>query len=323
MTSNYLDFEKPIQVIDSKINLLKNLLNNCDSKVKIFYIQEIKKLNKKNNKLIKKIFINLNSWEIIELSRHPLRPYTLDYIKNIFTDFDQLHGDRMFSDDKAIIGGIARLNNIPVMVLGHQKGRELNEKIYHNFGMPFPEGYRKSLRLMKMAAKFNMPIITFIDTPGADPGIGAEERNQSEAIANNLIEIPKLNVPIICTVIGEGGSGGALAIGIGDKINMLQYSTYSVISPEGCASILWKNINKAQEAAQSMKITSVILKKLKLIDSIIFEPLGGAHRNPVLMFSIIKKHLISDLNSLNKLDMNQLLRLRYNKIMNYTHKLLK
>ena len=251
------------------------------------------------------------------MARHPSRPYTLDYIERIFTEFDELAGDRAFADDKAIIGGIARLDGRPVMVIGHQKGRNVKEKVKRNFGMPAPEGYRKALRLMQMAERFNMPIITFIDTPGAYPGIGAEERGQSEAIARNLREMSTLKVPVICTVIGEGGSGGALAIGVGDKVNMLQYSTYSVISPEGCASILWKSAEKASTAAEVMGLTAPRLKELELIDSIVPEPLGGAHRNFDEMAANLKQRLLDDLADLDPLDQDALIDRRYQRLMNY------
>lgn len=312
---NFLEFEKPIAELEAKIGALRDL----DSKdVKDINLnQEIKQLNKKSRELTKKIFSNLSDWQVAQLARHPNRPYTLDYIREIFTDFDELAGDRAYSDDKAIVGGIARLEGQPVMIIGHQKGRETKEKIRRNFGMPKPEGYRKALRLMQMADRFNMPIITFIDTPGAYPGIGAEERGQSEAIARNLREMSRLNVPVICTVIGEGGSGGALAIGVGDKVNMLQYSTYSVISPEGCASILWKSADKAPVAAEAMNMTAERLHKLGLIDSVIPEPLGGAHRDVAKVAASLKKQLLNDLNELQQLETEALLERRYERLMNY------
>lgn len=314
--NNYLDFEKPITELEEKINSL--IAIKCQDKFFDFSLkEEISRLKNKNNELIKKIFSNLRAWEIGQLSRHNLRPYTLDYIKRIFTDFDELSGDRNYSDDKAIVGGIARLNNRPIMIIGHQKGRSIKDKIYRNFGMPAPEGYRKALRLMKLAEKFKMPIITFIDTPGAYPGLGAEERGQSESIARNLKEMSYLKTQIVCTVIGEGGSGGALAIGIGDKINMLQYSTYSVISPEGCASILWKNVKKAPIAAEIMGITAKSLKELKMIDSIIPEPLGAAHRNFEEAANFLKKQLLIDLSNLDKISCYDLIKKRYKKIMQY------
>lgn len=251
------------------------------------------------------------------MARHPNRPYTLDYIEHIFTEFDELAGDRAFADDKAIVGGIARLDGRPVMIIGHQKGRTVKEKVKRNFGMPAPEGYRKALRLMEMAERFNMPIITFIDTPGAYPGIGAEERGQSEAIARNLREMSQLSVPVICTVIGEGGSGGALAIGVGDKVNMLQYSTYSVISPEGCASILWKSADKASTAAEVMGLTAPRLKELELIDNIVPEPLGGAHRNIEEIAQNLKQRIVEDLAELDQLSKDDLLERRYQRLMNY------
>ncbi|MBK4765298.1 MAG: acetyl-CoA carboxylase carboxyl transferase subunit alpha [Pantoea sp. Brub] len=315
MNSKYLDFEQPIIDLDEKINYCN--LQGSQNNQSINLNEKIKKLHKKRIDIIHKIFSNLNPWQITQVARHPLRPYTLDYIYNIFDDFDELSGDRLYADDKAIVGGISRLENRPVMVIGHQKGRETKEKIRRNFGMPAPEGYRKALRLMKMAERFKMPIITFIDTPGAYPGIGAEERGQSEAIARNLREMSILKVPVICTIIGEGGSGGALAIGIGDKINMLQYSIYSVISPEGCASILWKNSNKAPLAANAMGITSSRLKNLNLIDSIISEPLGGAHRNIIEAAKLIKDQVLIDLNDLSILTTEMLLNRRYKRLMNY------
>lgn len=272
---------------------------------------------KKSYELTKRIFSNLNTWQIVQLARHPNRPYTLDYIRYIFNDFDELSGDRLYANDRSIVGGIARLDTRPVVIIGHQKGRSIKEKIVRNFGMPAPEGYRKALRLMNMAERFKMPLITFIDTPGAYPGINAEKRGQSIAIANNLCAMSKLKTPIICTVIGEGGSGGALAISIGDKINMLEYSTYSVISPEGCASILWKDTNKAAVAAESMGITASKLKHMKLIDSIILEPIGGAHRDVMSMSVSIKAQLLLDLRELDSIKESELLNLRYKKLMSY------
>ncbi|MCR3756431.1 MAG: acetyl-CoA carboxyltransferase subunit alpha [Candidatus Westeberhardia cardiocondylae] len=316
MTSYFLDFEKPIIELEEKINSLIAIKDN-NKKFDTNLNKKIKQLQKKNKKLTNKIFSNLNSWQIVQLSRHPMRPYTLDYIQNIFTNFDELAGDRIYYDDKAIIGGIARLNSRPVMIIGHQKGRTIKEKIQRNFGMPVPEGYRKALRLMKIANKFNMPLLTFIDTPGAYPGIKAEERGQSAAIAKNLQEMSNLKIPIICTIIGEGGSGGALAIGIGDKINMLEYSIYSVISPEGCASILWNNIKKTQKAAEEMKIVAKKLKKLNLIDNIILEPIGGAHKNILSISNSLKTQLLTDLMELDILSKTELLKKRYKKIMNY------
>ena len=278
---------------------------------------EIRRLEKKNEELTKKIFGDLGAWQVSQMARHPQRPYTFDYIEYIFTDFDELAGDRAYADDKAIVGGIARLDGEPVMVIGHQKGRETKEKIKRNFGMPRPEGYRKALRLMEMAERFKMPIITFIDTPGAYPGVGAEERGQSEAIARNLKVMAGLTVPVVCTVIGEGGSGGALAIGVGDRVNMLQYSTYSVISPEGCASILWKSADKASVAAEAMGITAQRLKELKLIDHVIDEPLGGAHRDVEKMAKNLKARIKQDLDALRPLDTEQLLEQRYQRLLGY------
>lgn len=283
------------------------------------FSEQLASLEKKNEEVTRNIFSKLGAWQISQLSRHPLRPYTLDYISAIFTDFEEMHGDRAFADDKAIVGGIARLDGEPVMVIGHQKGRDVQQRTLRNFGMPRPEGYRKALRLMQTAERFNMPIITFIDTPGAYPGVGAEERGQAEAIARNLKVMSALKVPVICTVIGEGGSGGALAIGVGDRVNMLQYSTYSVISPEGCASILWKSAEKAPLAAEAMNITAEALHNLKLIDNIIEEPLGGAHRDYAKMAAALKNRLKEDLAQLKLLDKEQLLDERYQRLMNYTY----
>ncbi|SQI36381.1 Acetyl-coenzyme A carboxylase carboxyl transferase subunit alpha [Leminorella richardii] len=316
MSLNFLDFEQPIAELEAKIDSLKSI-GLQDEKLDINLDEEVKRLREKSLELTQKIFSELGAWQIAQLARHPRRPYTLDYISHIFTDFDELAGDRAYADDKAIVGGIARLDGRPVMIIGHQKGRETKEKIRRNFGMPAPEGYRKALRLMEMAERFNLPIITFIDTPGAYPGVGAEERGQSEAIARNLREMSRLSVPVVCTVIGEGGSGGALAIGVGDKVNMLQYSTYSVISPEGCASILWKSADKAPLAAEAMGIIAPRLKELKLIDTVIQEPLGGAHRNPEEMAASLKAQLIADLDDLAPLDKDMLLDRRYQRLMSY------
>jgi acetyl-CoA carboxylase carboxyl transferase subunit alpha len=272
-------------------------------------------MKKKQEELTTKIFSNLGAWQISQLSRHPLRPYTLDYIENIFTDFEEFHGDRAYADDNAIVGGVARIDGESVMVIGHQKGRDVQQRTLRNFGMPRPEGYRKALRLMQTAERFKLPIITFIDTPGAYPGVGAEERGQAEAIARNLKVMSSLRVPIICTVIGEGGSGGALAIGVGDRVNMLQYSTYSVISPEGCASILWKSADKASTAAEAMNITASALKELKLIDNIVEEPLGGAHRDYKTMAENLKLRLLMDLSQLKMQSEDQLLENRYKKLL--------
>lgn len=314
MTQEYLDFELPIAELEAKIEALRSAVGN-DAKINLD--DEISRLQKKSEELTKKTFANLDAWQVSKMARHPNRPYTLDYIEQIFTEFDELAGDRAFADDKAIVGGIARLDGRPVMIIGHQKGRTVKEKVKRNFGMPAPEGYRKALRLMEMAERFKLPIITFIDTPGAYPGIGAEERGQSEAIARNLREMSTLKVPVICTVIGEGGSGGALAIGVGDKVNMLQYSTYSVISPEGCASILWKSAEKASTAAEVMGLTAPRLKELKLIDNIVPEPLGGAHRNIREMAANLKQRLTADLAELDALSEAELLDRRYERLMSY------
>ena len=310
----YVDFELPIAELEAKIESLKAVAEQ-DNKINLD--DEIKRLEKKAQELTKKTFANLDAWQTSKMARHPNRPYTLDYIEHIFTEFDELAGDRAFADDKAIVGGIARLDGRPVMVIGHQKGRSTKEKVMRNFGMPAPEGYRKALRLMEMAERFNLPIITFIDTPGAYPGIGAEERGQAEAIARNLREMSQLKVPVICTVIGEGGSGGALAIGVGDKVNMLQYSTYSVISPEGCASILWKSAEKASTAAEVMGLTAQRLKELKLIDEIVTEPLGGAHRDYAEMAENLKQRILTDLHELDNLDKEALLHRRYQRLMSH------
>ncbi|QOR12710.1 acetyl-CoA carboxylase carboxyl transferase subunit alpha [Haemophilus parainfluenzae] len=312
MSQEYLDFELPIAELEAKIEALRSA---SDDKIDLH--DEIKRLQKKSDELTKKTFANLDAWQVSRMARHPNRPYTLDYIEHIFTDFQELAGDRAFADDKAIVGGLARLDGRAVMVIGHQKGRTVKDKVARNFGMPAPEGYRKALRLMQMAERFNLPIITFIDTPGAYPGIGAEERGQSEAIARNLREMSTLKVPVICTVIGEGGSGGALAIGVGDKVNMLQYSTYSVISPEGCASILWKSAEKASTAAEVMGLTATRLKELGLIDNIVPEPLGGAHRNYHEMARNLKQCLVEELNELDTFDKDGLLERRYERLMSY------
>lgn len=313
MNPNFLDFEQPIADLQAKIEGLR-LVGNDNS---LNISDEIARLQDKSNTLTESIFGNLTSWQIARLARHPRRPYTLDYLQHIFTEFEELHGDRHFSDDAAIVGGTARLDGKPVMVIGHQKGREVREKVRRNFGMPRPEGYRKACRLMEMAERFRMPILTFIDTPGAYPGIDAEERNQSEAIAWNLRVMSRLKTPIIATVIGEGGSGGALAIGVCDQLNMLQYSTYSVISPEGCASILWKTADKAADAAEAMGITAERLKSLDIVDKVILEPLGGAHRDPAAMSESIRAELVQQLDMLSGLDHDALLARRYDRLMSY------
>ena len=312
--SLFLDFEQPIAELQAQIDELRHVSEHNSA---VDLNEDIRRLEKKNEELTKKIFGDLGAWQVSQMARPPQRPYTLDYIEQIFTDFDELAGDRAYADDKAIVGGIARLDGEPVMIIGHQKGRETKEKIKRNFGMPRPEGYRKAMRLMEMAERFKMPIITFIDTPGAYPGVGAEERGQSEAIARNLKVMAGLTVPVVCTVIGEGGSGGALAIGVGDRVNMLQYSTYSVISPEGCASILWKSADKAPVAADAMGITAQRLKELKLIDSIVEEPLGGAHRDVPLMAERLKARIKQDLEALRPLDADQLLEQRYQRLLGY------
>jgi len=313
MNMDYLDFEQPIAEILAHIEELKKVSTNIGDSLD--FSDQIESMKKKQEELTTKIFSNLGAWQISQLSRHPLRPYTLDYIENIFTDFEEFHGDRAYADDNAIVGGIARLDGESVMVIGHQKGRDVQQRTLRNFGMPRPEGYRKALRLMQTAERFKLPILTFIDTPGAYPGVGAEERGQAEAIARNLKVMSSLRVPIICTVIGEGGSGGALAIGVGDRVNMLQYSTYSVISPEGCASILWKSADKASTAAEAMNITATALKELNLIDNIIEEPLGGAHRDYKTMSENLKLRLLMDLNQLKMQSEDQLLENRYKKLM--------
>jgi len=315
MSLNFLDFEQPIAELEEKIEELQ-LVNN-GQELDLDLEEQITQLREKNKERTKKIFANLDPWQTARVARHPQRPYTLDYLPRIFTEFDELAGDRAYANDSAIVGGTARLDGKPVMVIGHQKGRSTTEKVKRNFGMPRPEGYRKALRLMQMAERFNMPIITFIDTPGAYPGIGAEERGQSEAIAKNLKVMARLNVPIICTVIGEGGSGGALAIGVGDRVNMLEYSTYSVISPEGCASILWKTAEKAPIAAEAMGITAKRIKELKLIDSVVEEPLGGAHRNVDEMAALLKQALKKDLTDLENLTKEELVEQRYQRLMSY------
>jgi acetyl-CoA carboxylase carboxyl transferase subunit alpha len=313
MNPNYLDFEQPIAELEAKIEELRYV--GDDTEVNIG--EEISKLEEKSRSLTKSIFNKLDAWQTSKLARHPMRPYTFDYIDRIFTDFQELHGDRAYADDAALVGGLARLDGMPVMVIGHQKGRDTKENIRRNFGMPRPEGYRKALRLMKLAERFRIPIITFIDTPGAYPGIGAEERNQSEAIARNLFEMSDLKTPIVCTVIGEGGSGGALAIGVGDRLMMLEYSTYSVISPEGCASILWKSADKASDAAEAMGITAKSLKDAGLIDQIIREPLGSAHRDVDETARNIKQALIDSLERFEKMGMEKLLEERYKRLTSY------
>lgn len=315
MSGHFLDFEQPIAELEAKIEELR--IVNQGGEFDVSIEEAIGKLREKCSEQTKKVFSNLGAWQISQIARHPMRPYTQDYIDRMLTDFDELAGDRAYADDKAIIGGLAKLDGIPVMIIGHQKGRDTQEKIKRNFGMPKPEGYRKALRLMRMAERFKLPIITFIDTPGAYPGVGAEERGQSEAIAMNLKVMAELTVPIICTVIGEGGSGGALAIGVGDRVNMLQYSTYSVISPEGCASILWKSADKASIAAEAMGVTAPQIKELGLINNIIEEPLGAAHRNHDGMAANLKAVLKQQLAQLQTLPTETLLEERYERLMSF------
>jgi len=311
MNLNYLDFEQPIAELEDKIDALESVKDDAD------IAKEMDSLKLKSELLTKKIFTSLSDWQISQLARHPQRLYTLDYIDNIFDEFTELHGDRAFSNDHSLVGGIAKIDSFDFMFIGQQKGRSTKEKIFHNFGMTRPEGYRKALRLMKMAEKFSLPVISFIDTPGAYPGIGAEERGQSEAIARNLFEMSTLKTPIIAVVIGEGGSGGALAIGLSDITMMFEYSIYSVISPEGCASILYKDASKANIAAESLKMTSKHLKKNKLIDKVIPEPLGGIHRDPEKSCNFLKKALIKELKSLQDVSIEELLRDRHKKLLGF------
>jgi acetyl-CoA carboxylase carboxyl transferase subunit alpha len=313
MKQTFLDFEQPLAELHAKIEELR--LIHDESGVDVG--DEIGRLERKSQQLTKDIYAKLSAWQIAKLARHPDRPYTLDYIHGIFTDFEELHGDRAYADDNAIVGGLARLNGRPVMVLGHQKGRDTKEKILRNWGMPRPEGYRKALRLMRLAEKFELPLFTFIDTPGAYPGIGAEERGQSEAIGRNLFELAGLKIPVICTVIGEGGSGGALAIAVGDALLMLQFATYSVISPEGCASILWKSAERAPEAAESLGITAARLKSLNMIDRVVPEPIGGAHRDPAAMIASLRKAIVDTLKSLSELPIDAVLARRRERLLGY------
>jgi acetyl-CoA carboxylase carboxyl transferase subunit alpha len=313
MKTTFLDFEQPIAELEAKIEELRFVQD--DSAVDIS--EEIERLQKKSAQLAKDIYGKLNAWQISQVARHPQRPYAQDYVQNLFTDFEELHGDRSFAEDPAIVGGLARFGSQTVMVIGHQKGRDTKEKIFRNFGMPKPEGYRKALRLMKLAEKYDVPVITFIDTPGAYPGVGAEERGQSEAIGRNLFVMAELRVPIICTVIGEGGSGGALAIAVGDATLMLQYAIYSVISPEGCASILWKSADKASDAAETLGITASRLKTLGLIDRIVSEPLGGAHRDPQAIMTNLQKALQETLDGLRKKSIDQLVEARFERLLAY------
>jgi len=312
MNLNFLEFEQPIAELEAKIEELRHV---ADPTLNIG--EEIERLQAKSLRLTESIFSSLNQWQITQLARHPQRPYLLDYAARIFTDFEELHGDRAYADDPAIIGALARLDGRPVMVIGQQKGRDTKDKIYRNFGMPRPEGYRKALRLMRTAERFHLPVLTFIDTPGAYPGVGAEERGQSEAIARNLIEMAELKTPIVCTVIGEGGSGGALAIGVGDWLQMLDYSIYSVISPEGCASILWKDAKKAEEAAEALGVGARRLLDLKLVDAVLPEPLGGAHRDVDAMARTLKEALVRQVDRLANMPVAKLVESRENRLMSY------
>lgn len=313
MNPNYLDFEQPIADLEVKIEELQ--LVGSDAEMDIS--EEIATLKEKSTKLTEKIYADLSAWDIVKVARHPLRPYSMDYMERVFTEFDELHGDRHFADDPAIVGGIARLDGRPVMVIGQEKGRSVKDKVTRNFGMPKPEGYRKALRLMELAERFSMPVITLIDTPGAYPGIDSEERGISESIAQNLAVMSRLATPIICVVIGEGSSGGALGIGVGDHLAMLQYSTYFVISPEGCANIIWKDTANAPDAAEAMGVTSSVLEELGIVDATIDEPLGGAHRDVDLMAARIKAYLLGQLEELDRLPMEELLAKRYQRLMSY------
>ena len=313
MNPNYLDFEQPIAELEMKIEELKSVVDNSEINIS----DEIGRLKSKSHKLTQSIFSKLSPWDIVRVARHPLRPYSLDYIPLIFDEFDELHGDRHFGDDKAIVGGVARLNDRPVMVIGQEKGRAVKDKVYRNFGMPKPEGYRKALRLMEMAERFKMPVVTLIDTPGAYPGIDSEERGISEAIAQNLAVMSRLRTPIICVVIGEGSSGGALGIGVGDHLAMLQYSTYFVISPEGCANIIWKSSEFAPQAAEAMGVTSSTLEELGIVDATIQEPLGGAHRDIDEMARRIGEHVSGQLAALCETDTDRLVEARYQRLMAY------
>ena len=313
MNPNYLDFEQPIAELEMKIEELQSVGDDAEININ----EEIQRLKDKSHKLTQSIYSDLSPWDIVRVARHPLRPYSLDYIPLIFDEFDELHGDRHFADDKAIVGGVARLNGKPVMVIGQEKGRSVKDKVYRNFGMPKPEGYRKAMRLMEMAERFKMPVVTLIDTPGAYPGIDSEERGISEAIAQNLAVMSRLKTPIICVVIGEGSSGGALGIGVGDHLAMLQYSTYFVISPEGCANIIWKSSEFAPQAAEAMGVTSSTLEKLGIVDTTIEEPLGGAHRNIDQMAERIKSYLTEQLATLRDMDVERLVEARYQRLMAY------
>lgn len=313
MNPNYLDFEQPIAELEEKIGELQGVDSDSD----INLDEEIERLREKSRKLTAKIYADLSPWDIVRVARHPLRPYALDYIPRLFSEFDELHGDRHFADDKAIVGGIARLDGRPVMVIGQEKGRAVKDKVYRNFGMPKPEGYRKALRLMEMAERFKMPVIALIDTPGAYPGIDSEERGISEAIARNLAVMSRLRTPIICVVVGEGSSGGALGIGVGDHLAMLQYATYFVISPEGCANIIWKSSEHAADAAAAMGVTSSTLEELGIVDATIPEPLGGAHRDPEAMASRLREHLLDQVERICAMDPDAMLEARYRRLMSY------
>ena len=311
MNRDLLEFERPIAELEAKIGELRRVKADPGLDIE----EEIARLERKGRELTRSIFSKLSAWQVAQLARHPQRPYTLDYLDRIFTDFEELHGDRSYADDPAVVGGLGRLEGRAVVVIGHQKGRGTKDKLDRRFGMPGPEGYRKALRLMQLGSRFKLPILTFIDTPGAYPGVGAEERGQSEAIARNLFEMATLATPVICTVVGEGGSGGALAIGVGDRIMMLQYATYSVISPEGCASILWRSAERAPEAAEAMAITSGRLKELALIDRVIEEPIGGAHRDADACARELKRVLLEELRALDGMDVPRMLEARYRRLM--------
>ena len=313
MNPNYLDFEQPIADLEVKIEELTNVSSEADMDIS----QEIATLKQKSKRLTEKIFSNLSPWDVVRVARHPLRPHSTDYIREIFCEFDELHGDRHFADDKAIVGGIARIEGAPVVVIGQEKGRAVKEKVFRNFGMPKPEGYRKALRLMELAERFSLPVITLIDTPGAYPGIDSEERGISEAIAKNLSVMSRLKTPIICVVVGEGSSGGALGIGVGDHVAMLQYSTYFVISPEGCANIIWKSSDYSSEAAKAMGVTSVVLEDLKIVDATIPEPLGGAHRDVTQIVTTVKQHIIEQLEYFKLMSPEEMLERRYSRLMSY------
>ena len=313
MNPNYLDFEQPIAELEVKIQELQLVGTDADLNL----TEEIATLRKKSTRLTEKIFSNLSAWDVVRVARHPQRPYAMDYISRVFTEFDELHGDRRFGDDTAIIGGVARLEGKPVMVIGQEKGRAVKDKVYRNFGMPKPEGYRKALRLMEMAERFRMPVITLIDTPGAYPGIDSEERGISESIATNLAVMSRLATPIVCVVIGEGSSGGALGIGVGDHLAMLQYSTYFVISPEGCANIIWKSTDNAPDAAHAMGVTSKVLQELGIVDATIEEPLGGAHRDPDLVADRVREHLVQKVDELEQAPREAMLESRYQRLMSY------